>query len=108
MAHQGKGVSGASAPTAMSSACRRGSVRRAILARWRQALVHRPVGLRHLVARQSQVEDLAGLDRPAPDQIDKLGRVPANGRGSAVQVEVSGEELLAIEFDPVRHADEPT
>jgi hypothetical protein len=39
----------------------------------RAALVHRAVALRHLLERQLQVEDFAGVDLPVPDQVDQLG-----------------------------------
>src|ERR687894_2503958 len=54
----------------------------------RAALVHRAVALRHLLERQRKVEDLAGVDLPVPDQLDKLGQeAPHRGR-TAVQVHV--------------------
>jgi toxin ParE1/3/4 len=38
----------------------------------RAALVHRTVALRHLVKRQGQVEDFAGIDLPVPHQANQL------------------------------------
>src|SRR5256885_838755 len=53
----------------------------------RAALVHGAVALRHLVERQSQVKDPAGVDFLVPYQIDQLGQVAPYRRGSAVEVD---------------------
>src|ERR671910_3237746 len=58
------------------------------------ALVHRTVALRYLLERQGQVEDLAGVDLPVPDQVDQLGQEAPNRGGTAVQVHMREEELL--------------
>src|SRR5882724_6755191 len=39
----------------------------------RAAGVHRAVALRNLVERQGQVEDLARVDLPIPDEVDERG-----------------------------------
>ncbi len=54
-------------------------------------LVHRTVALHHLVKRQDQVEDLAGVDLLIPDEIDQFGQVTAYRDWAAVEVDV-GEE----------------
>lgn len=48
----------------------------------RAALVHRTVALRYLLQWQRQIEDLARIDRPAPDQVDQLGEEAAPQRRS--------------------------
>src|SRR5215203_1231337 len=73
----------------------------------RAALVHRAVALRRLLQRQSQVEDLTGLDLPVPDQLDKLGQKAPNRGGTAVQVHMREEELLPGDLHVVEHAHEP-
>src|ERR671914_402071 len=57
----------------------------------RAALVHRAVALRHLLEWQGQVEDLAGVDLPVPDQVDKLGQEAPDRCGTAVQVHMREE-----------------
>jgi hypothetical protein len=71
------------------------------------ALVHRPLALGGLLERQLEVEDLARTDGPVPDQVDEFGEVLADGGGSAVQVHVGEEQLLAGQCDVVRDADVP-
>src|SRR5829696_4248506 len=71
------------------------------------ALVHRAVALRYLLQRQGQVEDLAGVDLPVPDQVDKLGQEAPRRGGTAVQVHMREEELLPRDLYVVEHADEP-
>src|SRR5829696_7955975 len=73
----------------------------------RAALVHRAVALRHLLQRQGQVEDLAGVDLPVPDQLDQLGQEAPHWGGTAVQVHMREEELLPRDLHIVEHADEP-
>src|SRR5829696_6968254 len=73
----------------------------------RAALVHRAVALRHLLERQVQVEDLAGVDLPVPDQLDKLGQEAPHRGGTAVQVHMREEELLPRDLHVVEHAHEP-
>src|SRR5215208_5284632 len=73
----------------------------------RAALVHRAVALRHLLKRQLQVEDLAGVDLPVPDQLDKLGQEAPHRGGTAVQVHMREEELLPRDLHVVEHAHEP-
>ena len=70
----------------------------------RAALVHRAVTLGHVVKRQGQVEHLPGIDLPAPHQLDQLGQVATHRSGTAVEANVSEEQLLAIELDSVRDA----
>src|SRR6266849_10707768 len=55
--------------------------------------------------RQSQVEDFAGVDLPVPHQIDQIGQEAAHRCGPTVEMDVGKEQLLAVEFDPVRDAD---
>ena len=55
----------------------------------RAALVHRAVALRHLLKRQGQVEDLAGVDLPVPDQVDKLGQIAATSRRLLTSLETN-------------------
>src|SRR5215213_1098934 len=73
----------------------------------RAALVHRAVALSHLLQRQAQVENLAGVDLPVPDQLDKLGQEAPDRGGTAVQVHMREEELLPRDLHLVEHADEP-
>lgn len=51
-------------------------------------LVHGAVALGKVVERHCQVEDLPGIDLSVPDQVDQLGQEPANGSGTAVEVDV--------------------
>ena len=69
------------------------------------AFIHRPVALGHLLQRQRQIEDLAGVDLPVQHQLDQLGQVAPHGRGAAVKVNVGEEQLRAVEFHLVRDAD---
>src|SRR5215217_9785744 len=61
----------------------------------RAALVHRAVALRYLLQRQRKVEDLAGVDLPVPDQLDKLRQEAPDRGGTAVQVHVREEQIDA-------------
>src|SRR6516225_10165684 len=69
------------------------------------AFIHRAVALGHLLQRQRQIEDLAGVDLPVQHQLDQLGQVAPHGRGAAVKVNVGEEQLRAVEFHLVRDAD---
>ena len=71
----------------------------------RPALVHRAVALGHLVEGQSQVKYLAGVNLSLQHQADQIGQVAAYLGGAAVEMNVSKEQLLAIELHPVRDAD---
>ena len=71
----------------------------------RTAFVHRAVAFRHLIERQRQVEDLAGVDLPAQNQVDQVGQVAAHGGGATVQVHAGEEQLHARQFDAVGDAD---
>jgi hypothetical protein len=44
------------------------------------AFVHGPVALGSRLEGQGEVEDLAGIDLAAPDQVDQLGQEPAETR----------------------------
>src|ERR671935_111957 len=69
------------------------------------ALVHGAVALGDLVQGQLQVEHLAGVDRPVPDQVDQLGQEAAHRRRAAVQMDFREEQLLAGQFHAVGDAD---
>src|SRR5574337_69570 len=71
----------------------------------RAALVHGAIALRHLVERQSQIEDLAGVDLSVPDQINQLGQEAPHWSRTPVQAYVAEEQLLAVEFNSMRDAD---
>jgi hypothetical protein len=72
----------------------------------RAALIHRAISFGHLVERQGQVEDLAGVDLPLPYKIDRVGQKAADRGRSPVQVDVGiGEEqVLAVQNDAMRNA----
>ncbi len=70
--------------------------RRSSMARYR---------LGDLLERQVQVEDLAGVDLAVPDEVDQLGQEAAHRRGTAVQVDVREEDLLAWELNAVSDTD---
>src|SRR3954449_6728108 len=70
------------------------------------ALVHGPVSLGGLVEGHGEVEDLAGVDLPVPDEIDELWQEAAHRGGSAVQVHAREEEIRGGQGDVVRHPDE--
>src|SRR3954451_7554795 len=70
------------------------------------ALVHGPVSLGGLVEGHGEVEDLAGVDLPVPDEIDELGQEAAHWGGAAVQVHAGEEQIRAGQGDVVRHPDE--
>src|SRR5579884_15914 len=57
-------------------------------------LVHGAVALRHLIQGQGQVEDLAGVDPPVPDQVDQLGQETAHRSRAAMEVEIVPEERI--------------
>src|SRR5689334_7573950 len=69
------------------------------------AFVHGLVALGGLIKREGEVEDLAGFDGPAHDQLDQLGQVLPDGGWAAVQVDVGEEQLLAGQRDVVGDAD---
>jgi hypothetical protein len=48
--------------------------------------IHRLVAGRCLFQRQLEVEHLAGVDPPIPDQVDELGQEPADRGGAAVRL----------------------
>jgi hypothetical protein len=62
-------------------------------------LVHRLVAIRCLVEREGQVEDLAGVDPPVPDEVDQPGQEPAHRCRAAVQVHVREEQFVAGQLD---------
>src|SRR5437588_527321 len=64
------------------------------------------VALGNLRHGQFQVEYLAGVDLPVPHQINQHGQVATHRGGTAVEVNVGEEQVLAVELDPVRNADE--
>src|SRR5438093_7329571 len=61
------------------------------------AFVHGAVALGDLIEGECEVEDFAGIDVAVPDEVDELGKEPADGGGSAVQVGVTEEQLVAGE-----------
>ena len=75
------------------------------------ALVHGAVAFRHLVQRQCQVKDLAGIDLPAPHTVDQLGQKPAHrSRAAAERLE---RDALAVrrmvaQLDRLRYVYLPT
>src|SRR3954469_12359803 len=71
----------------------------------RAALVHRAVALGCLVQWQSEVEDLAGVDRAVADELDQSGQEPPHRCRAAVQVDVAEEQLLARQLNAVGNAD---
>src|SRR5947207_9657299 len=70
------------------------------------AFVHGAVALGDLRHGQFQVEYFAGVDLPVPYEVDQLGQVATHRGGTAVEVNVGEEQVLAVELDPVRNADE--
>ena len=66
------------------------------------ALVHRAIALRHLIQRQSQIENLAGVDLSVQYKLDQFRQVASHRSRPTVQVDVSEEQLFAIERDTVR------
>src|SRR5205823_7158562 len=68
------------------------------------ALVHRTIALCHLIQRQSQIENLAGVDLSVQYKLDQFRQVASHRSRPTVQVDVSEEQLFAIERDTVRHA----
>src|SRR4051812_8199063 len=73
----------------------------------RLALVHGAVALRGLFQRQLEVEDLARVDLPVPDEIHQLGQEAAYRGRAAVHVREAPEQVHSVERDAVRDADEP-
>src|SRR4051812_25253572 len=71
------------------------------------ALVHRAVTIGDLLEGQRQVEHLAGIDLPAPDQIDQLRQESANRGGAAMQVNRSEEQLIARQLHIMEDPDVP-
>src|SRR5947199_6715193 len=68
------------------------------------AFVHGLVALSYLIERQSQIENLAGVNLSDEHQLDQFREVAAHRGRSTVQVDVREEQLLAVEFNPVRDA----
>src|SRR5437762_6283995 len=68
------------------------------------ALVHSAVAFRHLIERQSQIENLAGVDLPIQHQLYQVWQVTAHWRGTAMQMHVGKEQLCPVEFNPMRYA----
>jgi hypothetical protein len=62
----------------------------------RAPLVHRTVSLCHLIERQSQVKNPAGVDLPVPHQLNQLGQVTAHRSGTTMEMDVGVEQHLAI------------
>jgi hypothetical protein len=48
----------------------------------RATLVHRAVAFRHLIKRQRQIENLAGIDLAVPHEIDQLRQKAADWGGA--------------------------
>src|SRR6185503_15597463 len=71
----------------------------------RTPLVHRPIALGDAIERQHEVEHLSWIDLSVEDQVDELRQIPAYGRRTAEQPDVTEEEIRAIERDTMRHAD---
>src|SRR5947208_4192312 len=71
----------------------------------RATLIHHAVTLRHLLERQRQVEDLAGIDLTLPHEVDQLGQVAAHGGRATVEVDVREEQLLSGDLDAMRNTD---
>src|SRR5258708_31118699 len=71
----------------------------------RSSGIHRAVTLRDLVEWQCEVEDLAGVDLAAVDEVDQFGQEAANGGGTAMEVDVGKKQLLALELNSMRNAD---
>jgi hypothetical protein len=63
------------------------------------ALVHGLVALSGLFQEQLEVEDLAGVNGPVPDQVNQLGQEPVDRGRTAVQVHVREEQLRAGQLD---------
>src|SRR5687768_14714197 len=70
------------------------------------ALVHRLVALGDLVQGQGEVEDLARVDAAGQGPVDQVGQVAAYGGGAAAQADLGEEQLLALDRNVVRDADE--
>src|SRR4029079_12643730 len=73
----------------------------------RAPLVHGPVALGDLGQRKNEVEDLARVDLPVPDQLDQLGQEAAYRSGAAAQTDLRAEQLLRAARDTVGDADIP-
>src|SRR5439155_17205081 len=71
----------------------------------RPSLIHGSIPLRDLVERQGEVEDLAGVYLAVPDEVDQLGQEAAHRRGTAVQVDVGEEQLVAWDLDVMEDPD---
>lgn len=69
------------------------------------ALIHRLVAFGHLVERKRQIEDLAGIDLPLEYEVDQLRQIAPHGSGTAMQMDMREEQLLAVQFDAARGAD---
>src|SRR3954468_24191264 len=72
----------------------------------RAPVVHRSVALGGLAQRESEVDDLAGVDLAVPDQVDQLGEEPAHGCGATVEVGEAPEHVHSGYRDVVGDADE--
>src|SRR6516162_9958101 len=73
----------------------------------RAALIHGAIALGNLIQRQHQVEDLAGIDRSIQDKINQLGEKTSHWGGAAVEMNVTIEKLLSIQFHAMWDADVP-
>src|SRR3982751_1864076 len=69
-------------------------------------LVHRLVPLGRLLEREGEIEDLAWVDLPVPDQLDEIREEAADGGGAAVEVDFREEEAPAVDRHAVADADE--
>src|ERR1041385_1235400 len=67
-------------------------------------LIHGPVAFSHLIERQSQIENLAGIDLAVQHQIDQFRQVATNWSRSTMKMNMRVEQLLAIERDIMRNA----
>src|SRR6266571_6813943 len=52
------------------------------------AFIHRTVAFRHLFERQGQVKDFAGIDLPFQHEVNQVGQVLADGRGTTVKMDM--------------------
>src|SRR3954451_389320 len=70
------------------------------------ALVHSAITLRDVGKRQFEVEDPAWIDGAIEYQVHQIGKKSAHRRWAAEQALLLEEQGLAIELNPMRHADE--
>src|SRR5215203_4444043 len=68
-------------------------------------VIHRLIALGHLVERQLQVEHLARVDLPVPDQLDELRQEAAYRCRSTMEMDVTEEELVSWHPDVVGDTD---